>query len=199
MDSENRAIRGLSLAPEDVTEHLTLKEAAAVVGVPAAELLEQAVTHQVPAFWALLDGGQEPEPLFPVWVARRIADHQVKADDSTRPLVLPMFNLINTYVKERPPYSTHRDAVKSGHALVCRAGSRYGRPHVHVRPEALAAFAQDVGAHVRLHAPSVVTEMLPLLRAKRVTGLRDGDGFQAGRVWWRVPLSVVDPAAGGES
>lgn len=201
MENENRG-RLIPVQPEDVIGYLTAKEAAALSGAPLAELLTLASAHQVPAFWVHVDGSDAPEPVFPLWAARRIAENWAKATDATRPLVLPLYNLIREYVRECPPVPSHNTAVATGHPLVCRAGSRYGALHVHVRPEGVAGYAENMRDQrfaLQLRSINTVSEVLPLLHAQKITGLRDGEGVQTGRVWWRLPLSIVNPAAGEES
>lgn len=199
MENENTAAgRTIPVLPEDVIGYLTAKEAASLAGVSVAELSALAATHSVPAFWVLVDGADAPEPVFPLWAARRIAENWVKATDVTRPLVVPLYTLLQSYVRECEPVASHNTAVATGHPLVARAGSRYGHRHVHVRPEGVAGFAENQGLDIRLRSISTISEMLPLVHAQKVTGLRDGEGVQTGRIWWRLPLNIVDPGEGDD-
>jgi hypothetical protein len=200
VSSMNTTGKAASVPPEDVVEYLTAKEAAGLIGMSVNALVDLARAFQVPALWCLVDGAEEPEPLFTVRHARRIAEAQSKADDDTRPLVLPVFNLVRAFVDARPPTTAHVDALNGDRPFLARAGSKWGKLHAHVRPEALAMFAVESDADVRLRSKVVISSLLPLIHAKEITsGLRDGDGVRVSRVWWRVPLTIVDPNEGEQS
>lgn len=179
---------------EDVVDYLTAKEAAGLIGMSVTDLVALASAHQVPALWCQVEGSSEPEPLFTVPHARRIAESRTKATDETRPLVLPLYNLVRAFVEARPATAIHQDALKEDRPFLARAGSKWGHLHVHVRPEALMAFAIESGADLRLRSRPTIAAVLPLIHAKEIPGgLRDGNGIRVSRTWWRVPLTVVDP------
>lgn len=189
----------VTVPAEDVVEYLTAKEAAGLIGIPVTTLTKLATAFQVPALWCLLEDADEPEPLFSLRLARRIKEQHTTADDETRPLVLPFFNLLCSYVSEREPSGAQDKALEEGCAFLARAGSRWGGLRAHVRPDALAVFAAETGAEVRLRSRAMVVRMLPLVHAKEIPGgLRDGDGVRVSRTWWRLPLSVTEGLLGGE-
>lgn len=187
----------VTVLAEDVVEYLTVKEAAGLIGMSVTELGQLAAAHQVPALWCVIDGADAPEPLFPLRMARRVAEHRKKADEETRPLVVPFFNLLREYVRERQPTGFHEQALKENRPFLARAGSKWGDIHAHVRPDAVAIFAAESDADVRLRSRAMVARLLPLLHAKEISGgLRDGDtGARVSRTWWRLPLSVTDAIA----
>lgn len=200
-DESTTTGRTIPVLPEDVIGYLTVRETANLADVPASELLALASAHQLPALWVKVDGTDAPEPVFPLWAARRIAENWTKATDETRPLLMPFFTLLQSYVRDCPPVASHNTAYVTRHPLVCRAGSRYGRLHVHVRPEGVSDYIENRELDLRsrpLASVATITELLPLLHAQKVTGLRDGEGMQTGRVWWRLPLNIVDPGEGDD-
>jgi hypothetical protein len=189
----------VTLPGEDLVEYLTVKEAAGLIGMSVTELTRLATAFQVPALWCLVDGADAPEPVFPLRLARRIAEQQTKADDETRPLVLPFFNLVRAYVAERAPTAVHEEAFRYGRPFLARAGSKWGDVHAHVRPDSVALFAAESDADVRLRSSRVAGRMLPLIHAKEIAGgLRDGNGIRVSRTWWRLPLSVTEGVLGGD-
>lgn len=190
----------VTLAPEEVAEYLTAEEVAPMVRMSVGDLTAAASTFQVPAVWCQVDGNDGPTPLFTVAFVRRIADIQDSVKSEDRMLVVPLYNLIKEYLAANPPVWTYSDSLDNEDCPVLgRAGSRWGKLHVHVRSAALATFAVEVGADVRLRAERTVSKVLRLMRAKDVTGARDTEGVRIARTLWRLPLTVADPNEGEES
>ena len=183
----------VSFAPEEVSEYLTAEDAAPMVKMSVSELTAAASAFQVPAVWCHVEGNDGPTPLFAVDFVRRIANIPQGDLTEERKLVIPLFNLITAYLAAYPPQHRYVEDLP----VLGRAGSRWGPVHVHVRSEALCAYAVDTGADVRLRAESTVVRVLELVRARKVMGARDMEGVRIARALWRLPLTVVNP--GGDA
>lgn len=192
-------LAAVTLPPEEVENYLTAEEVSGMIKMPVTELVAQARTFQVPALWCVVDGADEPTPFFTLDFARRISVIRSGEPSETRKLVVPLYNLLREYVKEYPPVSLYADSVEDDRPWLGRAGSRWGRLHVHVVADAVATFAVEVGADVQLRTGRTVSKVLRLMRAQSVKGARDTFGHRVPRTVWRLPLTVVDPGESEQS